>query len=84
MRSKNIKQGFLKYIYTCDSMFHASIIHGSSLFHGSEARKSLACMHRTRKINLFRTLFMGFSSIFIIHVHPYVMGFLTNYNRKFK
>ena len=53
------------YIYTCDSKFHASINHGSSLFHGSEARKSLAHMHCTRKIDLFRALFMGFSSIYL-------------------
>ena len=70
--------------YTCDSMFHASINHGSSLFHGSEARKSLAHMHCTRKIDLFRTLFFGFLSILIIHVHPYVMGFLGNNGREFK
>ena len=66
-------------------MFHASINHGSSLFHGSEARKkSLAHMHCIRKIDLFRILFMGFSSILIIHVPPYVMGFSANNGRKFK
>ena len=64
----------LKDKYTCDSMFHTSIKHGSSPFHGSEARKTLAHMHCTRKNDIFRTLFMGFSSI---HVLPYVMGFFV-------
>ena len=65
-------------------MFHASINHESSLFHGSLARKSLVHMHCTRKVDLFRTLFMGFLSILIIHVHPYVIGFLANNGRNFK
>ena len=61
-------------------MFNASINHGYSLFHGSEARKSLAHMHCARKIDLFRTLFMGFLSILTIHIHPHV----ANNGRKFK
>ena len=71
-------------ICTVDSLFHASISHGSSLFHGSETRKSVAHIRCTRYIDILRTLFMGFSIVLIIHVHPYVMGFLVNNSRHCK